>query len=46
MTAAERGIAYRERLDDRRVSPSDENIGRLAELGGSLPDEPACRRSS
>ena len=38
MDAAERGIRYREGLDEQRVAPTPEMVARLAELGGPLPD--------
>jgi glutamate/tyrosine decarboxylase-like PLP-dependent enzyme len=40
MMAAERGIAYREGVGERRVAPLPEAVARLAELGGPLPDGP------
>ncbi len=39
-SAAERAARYRENLADRRVAPSPENVARLAELGGTLPETP------
>ena len=40
LQAAERGIRYREGLDEQRVAPTPETIARLTELGGPLPDAP------
>jgi glutamate/tyrosine decarboxylase-like PLP-dependent enzyme len=40
--AAERGIRYREGLDEQRVAPTPEVVARLAELGGPLPDGPTA----
>ncbi len=40
MQAAERGIRYREGLDEQRVAPTPETVARLTELGGPLPDVP------
>jgi glutamate/tyrosine decarboxylase-like PLP-dependent enzyme len=39
--AAERAIAYREGLGERRVAPTPETAARLAALGGPLPEKPA-----
>jgi glutamate/tyrosine decarboxylase-like PLP-dependent enzyme len=38
--AAARAISYREGLNERRVAPLPENVARLAELGGPLPEHP------
>src|SRR5579885_454082 len=38
--AAERAIAYREGLGERRVAPTPETAARLAALGGPLPEKP------
>jgi len=38
--AAERGIRYRASLPERRVAPAPEDVARLAQLRGPLPDEP------
>jgi glutamate/tyrosine decarboxylase-like PLP-dependent enzyme len=38
--AAERGIRYRAGVNERRVAPAPEDVGRLAQLRGALPDEP------
>ena len=38
--AAERAIAYRESLGERRVAPLPETIARLTALGGPLPEQP------
>ncbi len=40
MLAAERAIRYREGVGERRVAPLPEDVRRLAELGGPLPDGP------
>ncbi len=39
-SAAERGVRYRESLAARRVAPDAAALGRLADLGGALPEEP------
>jgi glutamate/tyrosine decarboxylase-like PLP-dependent enzyme len=36
---AERAICYRESLHERRVAPLPENVARLRELGGPLPEQ-------
>jgi glutamate/tyrosine decarboxylase-like PLP-dependent enzyme len=41
MSAAERAIRYRESLDERRVTPLQESLARISELGGPLPEHPA-----
>jgi glutamate/tyrosine decarboxylase-like PLP-dependent enzyme len=38
--AAERAIRYRESLGERQVAPRPEEIARLRELGGLLPESP------
>lgn len=38
--ACERAIRYLEKIGDRRVSPSQEAVVRLSELGGPLPEGP------
>ena len=38
--AAERAIAYREGVRERRVAPLPETVARLAGLGGPLPEKP------
>jgi glutamate/tyrosine decarboxylase-like PLP-dependent enzyme len=38
--AAERAIAYRESLGERRVAPLPETTARLSALGGPLPEKP------
>jgi len=39
--AAERGISYLQRLDNRGVAPSPEAVAGLAHLGGALPEHPS-----
>jgi glutamate/tyrosine decarboxylase-like PLP-dependent enzyme len=38
---ADRAISYREKLSERRVAPLPEQVARLVELGGPLPQEPS-----
>src|SRR5690349_20668098 len=38
--AARRAIRYLEELPNRRVYPSRDDLSRLAELGGMLPEDP------
>src|SRR5690242_4987691 len=40
LDAAERGIPYREGLDEQRVAPTPETVARLTELDGPPPDGP------
>jgi glutamate/tyrosine decarboxylase-like PLP-dependent enzyme len=38
-SAADRAIRYREGLSERRVAPAPEQVARLSELGGALPEQ-------
>lgn len=38
--AARRAVRYLEEIPNRRVYPSEDDLSRLAELGGMLPEEP------
>lgn len=38
--AAERGVRYLEQLSEQRVFPATEELARLPELGGALPETP------
>lgn len=38
-SAADRAIRYRESLSERRVAPTPEQVARLSELGGALPEQ-------
>jgi glutamate/tyrosine decarboxylase-like PLP-dependent enzyme len=40
-STAERAIRYLSELDDRSVAPAPAALSRVAELGGSLPDDPS-----
>lgn len=41
----DRALGYIEGLDERPVAPAAEDVERLAQLGGPLPDEPADPRA-
>src|SRR5438046_1672543 len=38
--AAHRAVRYLEEISNRRVYPSEDDLSRLTELGGLLPEEP------